>query len=211
MTQGLAPRIVRHTALLLAAAAGLAAQPAMIMPVREVKAGMKGIGKTVFTGDRVEEFQVEILGVLENAGPRQSIILGRLSGGPLEKTGVMQGMSGSPVYVGGRLIGAVALAFSFATDAIAGIRPIEEMLSSNREPVRAARTPARTEIALNGSGSKLIELATPVSFSGFTQSALMRFSPDLKAMGLEPMQGALGGGGGASSLKTGDPRQLRPG
>src|SRR5437773_7216307 len=83
-------------------------------PLRDVHAGMRGIGKTVFEGDRIEDFQVEILGVLENTGPKQSLILARLSGRPLEHTGVMQGMSGSPVYIGGKLIGALAMAFPFA-------------------------------------------------------------------------------------------------
>ena len=96
---------------------------------RDVRAGQHGIGKTVFSGNKIDEFQVEILGVLENVGPKQSVILARLSGGPLEKTGVMQGMSGSPVYIDGRLVGAVALAFNFAKEPIAGIRPIEEMLA----------------------------------------------------------------------------------
>src|SRR6478609_6682492 len=89
---------------------------------------MLATGRTVFSGNRVEDFQVEILGVLENIGPKESLILGRLSGGPLEKTGVLQGMSGSPVYVDGKLVGAVAMAFPFAKEAIAGIRPIQEML-----------------------------------------------------------------------------------
>ena len=89
---------------------------------------MHGVGKTVFSGEKVDDFQVEILGVLENTGPKENLILGRLSGGPLEHTGVMQGMSGSPVYIDGKLIGAVALAFPYAKDPIAGIRPIEEML-----------------------------------------------------------------------------------
>src|SRR5579862_3918743 len=100
-----------------------------IFPLKDVRAGQHGVGRTVFSGTRVEEFQVEVLGVLENLGPRQSIILARLSGGPLGSTGVMQGMSGSPVYIDGRLVGAVALAFNFAKEAIAGIRPIEEMLT----------------------------------------------------------------------------------
>src|SRR5580692_8812312 len=99
-----------------------------IFPLSEVRTGQHGVGKTVFSGNKIEEFQVEILGVLENLGPRQSVILARLSGGPLEKTGVMQGMSGSPVYINGRLVGAVALAFPFAKEPIAGIRPIEEMV-----------------------------------------------------------------------------------
>src|SRR6202012_5513452 len=100
-----------------------------------------GVGKTVFQGDKVEDFQVEILGVLENVGPHQNIILARLSGGPLEHTGVMQGMSGSPVYIDGKLIGAVALAYPYAKDPIAGIRPIEEMLDVGKAdpPTQLAR------------------------------------------------------------------------
>src|SRR6266568_5321703 len=123
----------RHTrlGLLVCALAGLATGATSFFPVQDVKAGMRGIGKTVFSGDRIEDFQVEILGVLENIGPKQSLILARLSGGPLERTGVMQGMSGSPVYIGGKLVGAVAMAFPFSKEPIAGIRPIEEMLRVN--------------------------------------------------------------------------------
>ena len=106
------------------------------MPLKDVRAGMHGVGKTVFTADKVEDFDVEILGVLENTGPKANLILGRLSGGPLEHTGVMQGMSGSPVYIDGKLIGAVAMAFPNAKDPIAGIRPIEEMLAVDAAPAR---------------------------------------------------------------------------
>ena len=121
----------------MGAVAALAAAQTSIYPLEEVRAGLRGTGKTVFAGDTVEEFQVEILGVLENAGPKQSIILGRLSGGPIERTGVMQGMSGSPVYVDGKLLGAVALAFPLTTEPLAGIRPIHEMLrTSGAAPLR---------------------------------------------------------------------------
>src|SRR6266542_258779 len=83
-----------------------------IFPIDEVRPGLKGVGRTVFEGDKIEEFQVEILGVLRNAiAPKQDLILARLSGGPLEKTGVVAGMSGSPVYIDGKLVGAVAIAF----------------------------------------------------------------------------------------------------
>src|SRR5579863_10016834 len=108
-----------------------------VMPLKDLRAGMHGTGKTVFTGDKIEDFQVEILGILDNTGPKQSLILGRLSGGPLEHTGVMQGMSGSPVYIEGKLIGAVAMAFPYAKDPIAGIRPIEEMLRVDTAPAVA--------------------------------------------------------------------------
>jgi hypothetical protein len=101
---------------------------AEFLPLADVRPGMKGVGRTVFSGQQVEEFQVEVLGVLKNIAPKQSIILARLTGGRLEKTGLMAGMSGSPVYVDGKLVGAVAFAFPFSTEPIAGIRPIEEMV-----------------------------------------------------------------------------------
>lgn len=113
----------------LAAAAfvpGASAQS--VLPLDEVRAGMVGEGRTVFRGEEIETFGVEILGVLRNPFPGRSIILARLSGGPLEHTGVLQGMSGSPVTVDGRLVGAVAYAFPFSRDPICGITPFEEMV-----------------------------------------------------------------------------------
>ena len=118
------------------------------LPLNEVKPGLKGIGKTVFHGDTVEEFQVEILGVLENIAPKQSAILARLSGGPLENTGVMGGMSGSPVYVDGKMIGAVAFSFPFSKEAIAGITPIQQMVDifdKSEEPIRV--DPIKIEVS----------------------------------------------------------------
>jgi len=135
------PRLLVPAALALAAA--LSAQPALF-PLKDIRAGMHGTGRTVFTGGRIDEFQVEILGVLENIGPKESIILARLSGGPLEQTGVMQGMSGSPVYIDGKLVGAVALGFAYSKEPIAGIRPIEDMI---RPTTRAAAPARRTPVA----------------------------------------------------------------
>ena len=77
---------------------------------------MRGVGRTVFSGSQVEDFQVEILGVLDNAGPKESLIIARLSGGAIDRTGVMQGMSGSPVYIDGKLVGAVAAAHDALDD-----------------------------------------------------------------------------------------------
>jgi hypothetical protein len=177
-----------------------------IYPLRDVRAGQHAIGKTVFQGNKIEEFQVEILGVLENVGPRQSIILARLSGGPLQETGVMQGMSGSPVYMDGRLVGAVALAFNFSKEPIAGIRPIEEMLA-----VGHSAQPETRKVASNSDSlaSKLVDIATPVSFSGFTAGTLDQFAPQLKKLGLEPRQGV--SSGGKLPSKLGAPASLRPG
>jgi hypothetical protein len=155
----------------------------------------------------VEEFQVEILGVLENAGPRQSIILARLSGGPLAETGVMQGMSGSPVYIDGKLAGAVAMGFPGAKEAIAGIRPIEEMLTV--EPNRSGPPVTVARASANVSGARLEELATPLSFSGFTSATLDQFAPQLRKLGMDPLQGVAGGGRLPDAL--GDPSRIEPG
>ena len=115
-------------ALLLFLAAGLPAQ-SRTFPVDELRAGMIGIGKTVFEGDRLDEFKVHILGVLRNViGTRRNLILARLEGGPLANTGVIAGMSGSPVYIDGRLLGAVSYSLGqFSKEPIAGITPIDEM------------------------------------------------------------------------------------
>jgi hypothetical protein len=201
-------------------AAALSAQ-APFFPLREVRAGMKGVGRSVFAGDRIEEFQVEILGVLENAGPKQAIILGRLSGPATDRAGVLQGMSGSPVYLGGRLAGAVALAFPFAREPICGIRPIEEMVrAAGRAPARpprAAVTPWEMPALLPaGAGggvafgeSRLVDIATPVSFTGLTAATLDQFAPQLRALGLEPRMGVAGGG--TADPRMGDPKALAPG
>src|ERR1700747_3441780 len=139
-------RFCHNAALVLCAFGNLYGAPD-IMPLRDIRAGMVGVGKTVFAGDKVEDFRAEILGILANTGPKESLILARLSGGPLEHTGVMQGMSGSPVYIGGKLIGAVAMAFPFSKDPIAGIRPIEDMVRSATVP-SAVNDPKRKLVAL---------------------------------------------------------------
>jgi hypothetical protein len=191
---------------------------------------MRGTGRTVFNGNKIEDFQVEILGVLDNIGPKESLILARLSGGPLEHTGVMQGMSGSPVYIDGKLIGAVAMAFPFAKDPIAGIRPIEAMLrtSSSATPPSPGSTPAaaiqRADLALgerdltrriprpqlvSGGEARMIAIATPLSFGGFSRATLDAFAPQLRALGLEPRQGVTSGG--KIEPVMGNPSDLKPG
>ncbi len=205
-------------------AAALAA-PALLwcavptMRLEDIKPGMRGVGKTVFQGNRIDEFQVEILGTLENVGPKQSVILARLSGGPLDRTGVMQGMSGSPVYIDGKLAGAVAMTFAFSKEPIAGIRPIGEMFEVEKSPPKTELRPTaairepinlltRPEDVLSGEG-RLTEIATPVSFGGFTRATLDHFAPQLRSVGLEPLQGLTGGGAPASGF--GDPSLIQPG
>ena len=102
------------------------------MALDDLRPGMIGVGRTVFTGNTLEEFKVEILGVMRNViGPKRNLILARLEGGPLAKTGVIAGMSGSPVYIDGKLLGAVSYSLGqFSTEPIAGITPIAEMIDA---------------------------------------------------------------------------------
>src|SRR4051812_49841111 len=126
---------------------------------------MRGTGRTIFTGNRIDTFDVEVLGILENFGPKESLILARLSGGPLEHTGVMQGMSGSPVYIDGKLVGAVAMAFPFSKDPIAGIRPIEEMLRATALADAAPPRSNRPLVALADRDlTRSLARPSPVSF-----------------------------------------------
>ncbi len=183
---------------------------------------MRGTGRTVFSGAQVEEFQVEVLGVLNNVGPKESLILARLSGGPLEHTGVMQGMSGSPVYLDGKLAGAVAMAFPYAKDPIAGIRPIEEMVKVGTAPApprveRASlslgdrdltRSFPKARPALDGN-ARLVDIATPIAFGGFSSATLEVFAPQLRTLGLEPRQAITAGSD--LSGRMGNPADLHPG
>jgi len=128
--------------------AGLPAQT-KTFPVSELKVGMVGTGRTVFQGDRLDEFRAHIVGVLHNSiGPRRDLILARLEGGPLANTGVIAGMSGSPVYIDGRLVGAVSYSLGeFSKEPLAGITPIEEMLQDATLPGQR-RQVARAQLTL---------------------------------------------------------------
>ena len=131
-------------ALLLALTATVASA-AEIMPLSDVKKGMKGYGLTVFEGNKVEKFDVEILGVLRNIGPGQNIILANVDAPVVRRTGVIAGMSGSPIYVDGKIVGALAYAWQFAKEPIAGITPMDEMLKIARTgngPAGSTGTPA---------------------------------------------------------------------
>jgi SpoIVB peptidase S55 len=127
--------IRRLVLTILAVVVGVSAMPSgatTLMGIDDIRPGMVGIGRTVFDGTHVEEFKANIIGVLENViGTHRNLILAKLEGGPLAHTGVIAGMSGSPVYVDGKLIGAVSYALgSFSKEPIAGITPIAEMTKS---------------------------------------------------------------------------------
>lgn len=196
-----------------------------ILPLNEVKVGMKGIGKSAFEEDRVTEFEVEILGVLQNVQPKRNIILAKLMGGRLDSAGVIQGMSGSPVYVGGKLIGAVAYSFPYAKEAIAGITPIEEMLDvSDEEEPKASYSPQipvkkhldleevfalnkeyfLSKSALYSEGQTFKPLPVPLVFSGFSSGVFERARNFFTPLGFNPVMA----GGSSQELKDISPLDL---
>src|SRR5580765_1363887 len=124
-----------------------------IFPVSELREGMHGTARTVFRGTKPEEFNVEILGVIPNwIGPKQDMIVGRLSGANAERTFVFAGMSGSPVYIDGKLVGAISYSFPFAKEPICGITPFEQMASvmeqaPQQKLARQTRTYSYSELA----------------------------------------------------------------
>src|SRR5437879_11933063 len=127
--------ILAAIALILGAAAAPAVRAAAdqphILPLEQVKPGMRGVGYTIFAGDQLEPFDVEVVGILPNLmGAKQSIIRVELHGDKAEHTGVVAGMSGSPVYIDGKLMGALSLKFGvFVKEPLAGVTPIEDILS----------------------------------------------------------------------------------
>jgi hypothetical protein len=160
-----------------------------VMPVSEIRPGMTGVGRTVFAGTTVEEFKVHILGVLENVmGPSRSLVLARLEGGPLATTGVIAGMSGSPVYIDGRMVGAVSYSLgSFSREPIAGITPIDEMIDATRSTSRrSVGSRARAELHLPLSSSSLAATLQQV----FSRTNPFAQSPsDVRSAGLSGLNG----------------------
>ncbi len=178
-----------------------------IFPLAEVRRGLEGVAYTVFEGVTPEPMRVEILGVLKNAlGPGEDMILARLHGQKPEYTGVVAGMSGSPVYVDGRLVGALSYRIGqFSKEPIAGITPIEQMLEVRHGAGSAAGAAPANRAASDGP-AEIQPMETPLVFSGFTQDAVERFGDRFKAMGLTPVAG-LGGSDSAAA----QPEPLQPG
>ncbi|HXM47562.1 MAG TPA: hypothetical protein VN956_06805 [Pyrinomonadaceae bacterium] len=139
---------------LIKTAAGRETAVKALYPLEDLRPGMKGIARTVFAGTEPQEFSLEILGVLPGfTGPRQSTIIAKLSGTNVDKTGVFAGMSGSPVFIDDRLVGAIAYSFPFSKEPICGITPIRQMIDNfeqgNDKPKRnaEARATSFTELA----------------------------------------------------------------
>lgn len=146
-------------ALALGLLAALPAAQTATLPLDQVRPGMVGVGRTVFQGTKLEDFKVEVLGVMRNVlAPKRNLILARLEGGPLAKTGVIAGMSGSPVYVDGKLMGAVSYSLGqFSTEPIAGITPIAEMVDATAMPA-APRTARPVSINFPATPQELLSI-----------------------------------------------------
>jgi hypothetical protein len=197
------------------------------MPEDQVKAGMHGVAYTVFEGVTPEAMEVEILGVLRNlAGPKSDVILARLHGKKVEYFGVVAGMSGSPVYIDGKLVGAIAYRIGeFSKEPIAGITPAGSMLEIDAmdktpAPEEARGLPGEKPSATRTSGPGLATspnqqdpgyanllkpIETPLVFTGFSENTLRLFSKDFASIGVVPVMGA----GSVSNDKQ--PEPLVPG
>jgi hypothetical protein len=168
---------------------------------------MRGVAYTVFEGVNPEPMQVEILGVLKEAlGPGQDMILARLHGDKPEYTGVVAGMSGSPVYIEGRLVGALSYRIGqFSKEPIAGITPIESMLQVRDDDGAAGMKLASVSTEIAGQ-PEMRAMETPLVFGGFSEETVERFGDRFRAMGLTPVVGL----GGADSAAV-QPEPLVPG
>jgi hypothetical protein len=188
------------------------------MPLSELRPGMTGIGKTTLRGADIIEFQVTVQAILKNAGPKRDLIIVRCSGAGLEESGVVAGMSGSPIYIDGRLIGALAYAYFWCKVPLAGIQPIEYMLPvtdehpwSRRDEAGAAAVPgggaavacegpAAVRVPASAVGSAdllaagvpgefdMTPIQVPLMVSGLAPRALERLRRDLAPFGIEAMQ-----------------------
>jgi len=181
-------------------------------PLAQVHRGLHGVAYTVFEGTQPEAMQVEILGVLRNAlGPKRDMILARLRGSKPEYTGVVAGMSGSPVYIDGKLLGALSYRIGqFSKEPIAGITPIEQMIAvrdmTGPDSTDQSKTQSASVEGISDTGLDIHPIETPLSLSGFSPEALRPFRDRLAAVGLTAIDGA---GGGSSDIKQ--PEPLVPG
>ncbi|HUR81526.1 MAG TPA: SpoIVB peptidase S55 domain-containing protein [Thermoanaerobaculia bacterium] len=220
----------------VAVAFASAAHAAERMPLSQVEKGMKGYGLSVFEGTNVEKFDVEILGVLHNIGPGQNLILAKVDHPVVQRAGIIAGMSGSPVFIDGKVIGALAYAWQFAKEPVAGITPIDEMLKISQVVRPAGALPAGATPRMSGAellnalaGGKpdaafekfiksmsaqpvhaingATRIALPMSMSAFAPDTIQRFAPSLEQLGFV----AVPAGAGSSSSKHSDKTTFDPG
>ena len=210
---------VVYAVVLSSSALAQTQKPVETMPLEQIHAGMRGVAYTVFQGTKPEPMDVEVLGILKNAnGPKGDIILVRLGGAKAEYTGVVAGMSGSPVYLNGKLAGAVAFRIGeFSKEPIAGVTPISEMLEisaldstptavpveAKSVPSLAAKTsgPGAPSTSVQNFANYLKPIETPLVFSGFSEDAVQKFASQFASNGIVPVMGV----GSASNAKQPDP------
>jgi len=211
--------------LLVGSLPARAADDSAIFPLSDVKPGMKGVVYTIFDGDQVEKVDLEVIGVLHNAvGPKQDVILVRLLGDKVQQTGVVAGMSGSPVYLDGKLLGALALKLgTFTKEAIGGVTPIKDMLEVEQSSVAPVptgpalppngpikdtlRVPLPEDLAQRvaaGSGGFLVPIETPLVAAGLYPETLARFGSVFSAWGMAVMAGG-------TAAPSPEDAQLKPG
>jgi len=204
-------RILLATFLVSLLAPALFAADPEIFPLSQVQPGMKGEAYTIFAGDQIEKFDLVVIGVMPNfLAPKESIILVQLVGPKVEHTGVVAGMSGSPVYIEGKLAGALSLKLGqFSKEPLAGVTPIENILSlpkGHPNAIRAEAAPgaalpsqqldARFEIPSDwasragvSGGNFLTPIASPLTFSGFSAVAIRQFENEFASYGMAAAQG----------------------
>jgi hypothetical protein len=228
----LLPTFLAALILLTGPAVARADDTPAIFPLSQVQPGMKCVVYTIFTGDQIEKVDLVVLGVLHNAiGPKQDIILVQLLGEKVEHTGVVAGMSGSPVYYDGKLVGALSLKLGvFTKEAIGGVTPIENMLDVGKAPELPANLPAsaaavsapttntgntfsasRIPLPENfahqtsaGSGQFLVPIETPLISTGLYPETIAQFSKQLSGWGMTMMAGG-------TAAATPEDAQLKPG
>jgi hypothetical protein len=231
----LLPTFLAALILLTGLSAAKAQDMPAIFPLSQVQAGMKCVVYTIFTGDEIEKVDLVVLGVLHNAlGPKQDIILVQLLGEKVEHTGVVAGMSGSPVYFEGKLVGALSLKLgAFTKEAIGGVTPIENMLDVEKAPEHAANVAAsaasapaisaqqtntgnlfsaeRIPLPENfarqtsaGGGQFLVPIETPLISTGLYPETIAQFSKQLSGWGMTMMAGG-------TAAASAEDAQLKPG
>ncbi|MCC6808291.1 MAG: hypothetical protein IT381_12785 [Deltaproteobacteria bacterium] len=200
-------------AVLFSSASALAADPNVYNPA-DVKPGQKAYGLTVFVGDKVERFELVLLGTLKNfLGPQKDLVVAKIEDPKLQLAGVVAGMSGSPIYVDGKILGALGYSMgAFMKEGICGITPIESMREVLDLPaidpfgVPAQKPAGKPQAAVEGYAQQMIPMASPLSVSGVDPRLLDHFMPSFERAGYIAAPG--GSAGGATK---GVPRKLEAG
>ncbi|MGD8538787.1 MAG: SpoIVB peptidase S55 domain-containing protein, partial [Candidatus Aminicenantes bacterium] len=186
-----------------------------ILPVDQIEAGMKGKGRSVFLGDTIEEFDVEIVGVMRNIQPKKDLIVVRIGGPGIKEAGVIQGMSGSPIYIDGKLIGALSYSLgAFVKEPLALVTPINEMMAiPKKEPAKSSFMPQipikkhlpldelfsiyesyfyKDPTIINGDRS-FTPISVPLVFSGFSPRVFEKAKHFFSKLGFSPMSVSISG------------------